>query len=194
MREEITVPNPPGDAKAALSVELTTALTRAPRVALLGWCDRAAKIEGLHQALAHINVQGLSHTRISHIFPFTMRDMTFVVGLYNPRPGEALAVEFRHSDGSKAFDLTMTIAKMEVFEHGLNQYVEPRAVPEPLGWYMVTTQVANDVFVVRPDTLSAFLKTEEGEHFLASFNLLHAPLPLYSPDQVAALRSDPLAS
>src|SRR5438445_6976062 len=87
----------------------------------------------------------------------------------------------------------MTITKMEVFEHGLNQYAGPRPVPEPLGWYMVTTQVANDVFAVRPDTLSAFLKTQEGEQFLASFNLLHAPVLLYSPDQVAALRSDPLA-
>ena len=122
-----------------------------------------------------------------------MRDMTFVLGLYNPNPGETLAVEFRHSDGSKAFDLTMNLAKAQVFDQEQNKYVDFSSTTQSIGWYVLTTQVANDVFVLRPDTLSAFLKSRDGDQFLASFNLLHASVPLYTLDQVAALRSDPLA-
>jgi len=164
-----------------------------PRVALLGWCDRAARIEGPHPAFTYTNIQGLNPSRVSNVFPFSLRGLTLVAALFNPVPGETLNIEFRHSDGAKAFDLTMNLAKVEAFETGLDRYVESPTISQPLGWFFITTQIANDVLVVKPDTLTAFLKSDDGDQFLGSFNLLHASLPPYSADQVAALRSDPLA-
>jgi hypothetical protein len=164
-----------------------------PRIALLGWYDRAARIEGPHPAFSCTNIQGLNYSRVSNIFPFSLRGLTLVAALYNPIAGETLNIEFRHSDGAKAFDLTMNLAKVQIFEQERNQFVDSGTAPLPLGWFLVTTQLANDVLVLRPDTFCAFLKSKGGEQFLGSFNLLHASLPFYSADQVAALRSDPLA-
>ena len=164
-----------------------------PRVVIVGWCDRAARIEGPHPALAQTNIQGLTSSRVSHIFPLSLRDLTLVLCLYNPKAGESFAVRFRHSDGAKAFDLTMSLANVQVYELGDKRYTDSPAGSQELGWHVMTTQVANDVLIVRPDTLNAFLITPDGEQLLGSFNLLHASLPLYTADQVAALRSDPLA-
>jgi hypothetical protein len=174
-------------------VKETVPSQHAPRVALLGWCDRAARIEGPHPAFTCTNIQGLNYSRVSNIFPFSLRGLTLAAALYNPIAGETINIQFRHSDGAKAFDLTMNLAKVQVFEQERNQYVDSAVTPQPLGWYLMTSQVANDVLVMKPDTLAAFLKSDGGEEFLGSFNLLHASLPLYSADQVAALRSDPLA-
>ncbi len=196
MQEETTPPKASGIEPSPglpCAAEGTHQKELVPRVALLGWCDRAAAIEGPHPALSHTNIQGLSYSRVSYIFPFSLRGVTLVLGLYNPVAGEAFSIQFRYSDGAKAFDLTMNLTKIQVFEQERNQYIDRGTALQPFGWYVMSTQVPNDVLVMRPDTLGAFLKSERGEQFLASFNLVHATLPPYSADQVAALRSDPLA-
>lgn len=165
----------------------------APRVAIIGWCDRAARIEGPHPALTHTNILGLTSSRVSHMFPLSMRGMTLVVCLYNPKAGESFTVQFRHSDGTKAFDLTMNLAKVQVYELGEKQYTDAGIGSQAPGWNVIITQVATEVLIMRPDTLNAFLISPDREQLLGSFNLLHASLPPYSQDQIAALRSDPLA-
>lgn len=164
----------------------------APRIALMGWCDRAARIETHHPALAHTNIQGLTYSRVSHIFPLNMRGITLVLAIYNPEPGESFTVQFRHSDGARAFDLTMNLNVAQVFDQEQKKYVEAKKGEES-GWHIIATQVGTDVLVMRPDILKAYLLSADGEQFLAFFNLVHASIPLYSSDQVAALRSDPLA-
>lgn len=166
---------------------------RIPRVALVGWCDRAARIEGSHPALTCTNIQGLTSSRVSHLFPLSLQGATLVFGIYNPKPGESFAIEFRHSDGTKAFDFGMNLTGVQIFEHERKMYIDSDSPSAAQGWYFQTIQVPNHVPINRPDTLAAFLKSESGEQFLGSFNLLHASVPPYSVDQVAALRSDPLA-
>jgi len=165
----------------------------APRVAIMGWCDRAARIEGPHPALTHMNIQGLTCSRVSYLFPLSLRGITFLVSLYNPKAGESFTVQFRYSDGAKAFDITMNLAKSQLFDPERQEYVDLNAGTEAHGWYFFTTQVANDVLITKPDTLNAFLTSPTGEQLLGSFNFIHASLPPYSADQIAALRSDPLA-
>ncbi len=165
----------------------------APRVALMGWCDRAATIEGPHPAFAFTNIQGLSYSRVSHFFPFSLEGTTLIFGLYNPKAQESLSVEFRHSDDSKAFDLTLNVSQLQVFDPVSKQFIDATAVPLSAGWLVQMIQIVGPVLITRPDTLRAFLKGSDEDRFLASFHVLHASLPLYSPDQVAALRSDPLA-
>jgi hypothetical protein len=164
-----------------------------PRVAIFGWCDRAARIEAVHPALSNMNVQGLGNSRVSHIFPLSLRGLTFLLSLYNPKAGESFVIQFRHSDGARAFELNMNLTKTQVFDHDRKEYVDGGADLGELGWLVVTSQVANDVLIMKPDTLKTFLVSDGGEKLLGSFNLLHAPLPPYTLDQIAALRSDPLA-
>jgi hypothetical protein len=159
----------------------------------MGWCDRAAAIEGTHPAFAFTNIQGLSYSRVSHFFPFSLEGATLIFGLYNPKSQESFIVEFRHSDGSKAFDLTLNVSSLQVFDPERKRFIDATAVPTSAGWLVQMIRIGGPVLIVRPDTLRAFLKGSGEDLFLGSFNVLHASLPLYSPDQVAALRSDPLA-
>jgi hypothetical protein len=166
----------------------------APRIAILGWCDRAIRIQGLHPAFAHINIQGLGPLRVSHFFPFSLRGTTFVIGMYNPKAGETFAAEFRYSNGTKAFDLVLNMANVQVFDGVANEYRELDGASNIRpGWIFQTIQLPNDLLIEKPDVFSAFLKSDGQEQFLGSFPLLHASLPPYSADQVAALRTDPLA-
>jgi hypothetical protein len=171
-----------------------TSLSRhAPRVAIVGWCDRAARIEGPHPAFTCTNIQGLTSSRVSHLFPLSLQGTTLIFGIYNPKPGESFAIEFRHSDGTKAFDFAMSLTSVQIFEHDRKGYIDLASPPASQGWYFQTIQIPNHVPIKCPDTIAAFLKSEEGEQLLGSFNLLHASVPPYSADQVAALRSDPMA-
>jgi hypothetical protein len=164
-----------------------------PRIAMLGWCDRASKIQGLHPALGYLNIQALSFARISYIFPFDMYRATFVLAIYEPRLNETFRIEFRHSDGSKAFELQVTLNSLQVLTIDGSEQVDSLPASTTLGWRIAPISFEQHVTIFRPDDLSAFLIGDESEQFLATFHLLHASAPPYTPDQIAALRTDPLA-
>src|SRR5260370_841034 len=164
-----------------------------PRIAIIGWCDRAARIEGVHPALTHTNIQGLTTSRVSHIFPLSIRGITLLLCMYDPKAGESFSVKFRHSDGTWAFDITMNLTAVQNFDPERKEYSNMDTGSQMPGWHFQTDQVSTDVLILRPDTLSAFLVSNGEEQFLGSFNFLHGSLPPYSADQIAALRSDPLA-
>jgi hypothetical protein len=167
---------------------------KVPRVAILGWCDRATRIEGTHPALSHINIQGLTQTRFSHFFPTNIKGTNFVVGVYNPRAGESFLIEFRQSDGSLAFNTQLTASNLQQFDGATSEYRELDSTTSPrTGWMFLTIQISDDVLILKPDSFEAFLKSGNQEHYLGTFHLLHASLPLYTLDQIAALRTDPLA-
>ena len=166
----------------------------APRIAIIGWCDRSTRIAGTHPAFAHINIQGLSPSRISHFFPVDLRGTTFVVGTYNVKSGDSFSVEFQHSDGSKAFDILLNLNSIQVFDQDTAEFRQWDGTSGfQVGWLFQTLQIENTLLILKPDSFKAVLKSGGQEQFLGTFHLLHATLPLYSADQVAALRSDPLA-
>ena len=171
-----------------------TIQAQAPRVAVLGWCDRAARIESAHPALSHISIQGLSGTRVSHFFPFSLRGSVFVLGVYNGRPGEVLTVEFRHSSGNTAFGFQLIVNNILKFDEESKSYqIVENSGNVQQGWFFQTFSIDTEVLILEPDTLKAFLVGNGAEQFLGQFHLVHASHPPYSADQVAALRSDPLA-
>jgi hypothetical protein len=166
----------------------------APRIALLGWCERASQVQGVHPALPQMNIQGISHGRFSHFFPVGVRGLTFVVGMYNPVLGESFTVEFKHSDGTKAFDFVLQVNELQTYDPETNQYRTLDDNPDlRKGWVFQTVQIQGEALILKPDTFQAVLKSATEEHYLGSFALGHASLAPYSPDQVAALRTDPLA-
>ena len=164
-----------------------------PNLALLGWCDRAARIEGANPAFSHTNIQGLAQTRFSNIFPVSLRGITLAWCLYNPKPGDSFFVEFQYPEGSKAFDFTLTLGDVMQFDMETQENRRLESMPIDLGWTVQTCQIGTDVLVLRPGSYKAVLKCEGQEQFLGYLHLLHSYPPPYSPDQIAALRSDPLA-
>jgi hypothetical protein len=168
--------------------------TLTPSLAILGWCDRAARIEGLHPAFAHTNIQGLSQTRFSHFFPVDLRGLTLALGLYNPRPGDTYAVEFRYPDGTKSFDFVLNLSNVTEADLATAQVKQLDGKSgEELGWLFHALRFENDLLILKPGTLRAVLKVNGQEQFLGYFHLLHASVPPYSTDQIAALKTDPLA-
>jgi len=165
-----------------------------PRIALLGWCERASQVAGLHPAMPQINIQGLSQGRFSHFFPVSVQGLSFVVGIYNPTEGESFTVEFRHSDGTKAFDFVLNLNEIQTYDPAISQY-RPLHDGEAKnkGWTFQIVHAAGDSLVIRPDTFRAMFKDGSTEHYLGSFAIGHVSVAPYSPDQIAALRTDPLA-
>jgi hypothetical protein len=164
-----------------------------PNLALLGWCDRAARIEGVHPAFAHVNVQGLSQVRFSHFFPINLRGTTLALGLYNPRPGDKFSVEFVDSDNNKVFDFEFSLNSVMQFDSTLGTRELDANTVDNLGWTFHTAKIENNLLIAKPDAFKALLRLNGQEQFLGYLHLLHAPLLHYSADQIAALRTDPLA-
>jgi len=150
-----------------------------PSIAILGWCDRATKIEGTHPALAHINIQVLSPSRVSHFFPVDLRGTTFIVGMYSPKLGDSFSVEFQHSDGSKAFDFVLNLNGIQVFDQDTAEYRRLEGnLDVQMGWTFQTLQIQNNLLILKPDSFKAVLKSGGQEQFLGTFHLLHSSLPL----------------
>src|SRR5262245_2290830 len=69
-------------------------VTSAPRIALLGWCDRFVEVKAGHPAMWHINLLGLAPHRVSTFYPISLDGYHLVFGIYEPKAGETFVVEF----------------------------------------------------------------------------------------------------
>jgi hypothetical protein len=185
--------------QARVTAELKTTLATAsqgelaPRVALLGWCERSALIQNGPPALWHTNILGLSANRVSHLFPLDISSHFLALAFYNIRVGESFTLEFQDSAGGKAFETTMTLSSAQSTEYAGTESKQIDRGQQIPGWKMLVAQTGH-VLVSKPDQYRVFLTSTDGRQYIGDLGLLHAPLPPFTNEQVAAIRSDPLAS
>jgi hypothetical protein len=181
------------EVKLALRSEPTAQGDSAPRIALLGWCERAALVQNGPAALWHTNILGLSANRVSHFYPLDISSHFLAIAFYNIRVGESFTLEFQDSAGGKAFETKMTLSSAQSTEYAgtESKQIEPgHQIP---GWKMLVAQTGH-VLVSKPDQYRVFVSSTGGRQYLGDLGLLHAPLPPFTNEQIAAIRSDPLAS
>jgi hypothetical protein len=131
--------------------------------------------------MPQLSIQGISHGRFSNFFPISVRGLTMVMGVYSPRNGESFTIEFRHSDGTKAFDFIVKINDIQTYDPAVNEFREVNEVEAAAvkGWVFHTAQIHEAVLVFKPDTLYAILKDGAEEYPLGAFALGHAtPSPI----------------
>ncbi|HEY6385049.1 MAG TPA: hypothetical protein VIX91_05135 [Candidatus Acidoferrum sp.] len=179
--------------KFAIKSRPTAQGASAPRIALLGWCERAALIQNGPSALWHTNILGFSANRVSHIFPLDLSNHLVALAFYDIRVGESFTLEFYDPAGVKAFETTMTLASAPSAEYTgreLKQIEQGNHVP---GWFTVIAQPAKTL-VLKPDQYRVYLAHDGHRQYLEDLGLIHATLPSFTAEQVTAIKSDPLAA
>jgi hypothetical protein len=167
-----------------------------PRLALLGFCDRAETITEGHTAFWRLNLIGVSLTRVFFIFPINLRGTQIAFAIYKPQAGDNFKLIFRGTQGQPSFDLSLQIAGFSVSTtHGTSivETTHSSGVANE-GWVFLVNRIDTDVLVVSSGIYNVFLNSPDGEQYVAEVVFAHAPVPPYTPDEITAIKSDPLAS
>lgn len=178
------------------SIAMTDQPQPVPRVAFLGLCDRADEVTHPHPALWRWNLIGLSPSRAFYVFPVDIGSLKLATAIYEPRQGEIFKLEFRDQAGRPCFHIEIhveAVSKMELPGPGNREAAgeEGRSVP---GWSFALTQSPGGLVVSAPGMYEVFLAGKQRDLRVGSLLLLHAQVPPFSREELAAIKSDPLAS
>jgi hypothetical protein len=167
----------------------------APNYALIGFYQRATEIVGSHPILRYWDILGLSSVLLSHVYQLSLKSQKVACALYTPRVGSKYKLIFRGDASLKPFDLDLEIANAQQLS------VDPSSTKsEPVsagtliidGWMLCLTEVNNDVMVMEPGSYQVFLSENGNEYPLGTLVFAHAPVPDFTADDIAAIKSDPL--
>lgn len=166
---------------------------RAPRFVFLGFCDRAETITKGHQALWHQNILGLSRSRLFYILPVNLRGQKIATAVFRPCAGDQFKLVFRCAPRNRQFDFTIGISS--VTEARRTSETAPAETKELLeggdGWVLNVAPLDFDVFVFEGGVYDVYLSTESGEDRLGDVVLSNAEVPQFTPEEVAAIKSNP---
>lgn len=163
-----------------------------PRVAFLGFCDRAEVISDTHLAFQHSNLLGLRKTRVFFIFPASLAATKFAMAVFDPVVGESHKLLFKGSGGQPPFEMSMKggISKAEMSQGASGEYRELNAGEKMRGWFFTVAEFPPEMMVLEPGEYDVLL---DGEVLIDTVNILFASTPAYTPEDIAAIRSNPLA-
>lgn len=163
---------------------------------MLGFCDRAETVRKGLPAFWHLNALGISPIRVSYLFPLSLHGLKVLVAIYQPRGGDSFKLIFRGREGLPSFDLTMEVAGFLVSkgeDSSLSETEHTSGVADE-GWALLDNPIDTDVVVNFPGTYDVFLSTPDGEQYVTAVSFLHAQVAPYTPEEITAIKSDPLAS
>jgi hypothetical protein len=170
----------------------------APRIALLGICDRARYEHGNSPYLSHIDILGLRKVVLAYIFPFDTSSLYLVLAVYGIELSNPGAVVLRNRDGAQVFriDITAT-AKVNIASDSDLKNEDPDsgilvAVGDVPSWTVFLAPLKG-IVLNEPQILEAFLLTDERDVSLGMLSFGLAGAPLLTPDRIAAIKSDPRA-
>src|SRR5260221_26810 len=81
-----------------------------PRVCFLGFCDRSLQISQDHVALEHVNLLGLSSSKVSFMYPWNLRGLTLALSVFQPTVGEKIVLRFREPEKNRSFEISIGIS------------------------------------------------------------------------------------
>jgi hypothetical protein len=169
----------------------------APRFAFFGFCERTDTITEGHFVFWKQNLLGVSPSRVFHVFPSNLRGTTLVMAVYQPHAGDSFKLVFRGTEGQAQFDLVMQIASAVASAHQADAKILEKKIDSGLlhrGWVFLVNPLNNDVVVYSPGTYDVFLTTGEVEEYIGTVVFAHVPVAPYTPEEIIALKSDPLAT
>lgn len=130
------------------------------------------------------------------MFPANLRGMTVALALYQPMIGESFNMIFRGTQGQAPFDLVMQIASAILSESQKDLITANTEIVTGVaqqGWVFVTNQINTDIVVNSEGNYDVFLNTNGQEQYVGNVTLARLVVPPYTPDQILAIKSDPLA-
>ncbi len=169
----------------------------APRLAFLGFCERAETVTEGHVVFWKMNILGVSNSRAFYIFPTNLRGLTLALGIFQPRIGESFKLVFRGAQGQPPFDITFQLASAVRTDIGSDSVVLETALTAAASapdWQFLTNEINVDIFVSSAGIYEVLLASGDRERRVGTINLVHLPVAPYSPAEITALKSDPLAT
>jgi len=162
------------------------------RIAFFGWCDGASETPFLAPNVTQRSIKGLSQVIASHIYPLSLRSNIPVFAVYRPSVGESFRLIFRDSNSTEAFFFEFTFGAAErVHADGTTSQVQPGTTLP--GWTLHTAPVEASPLVKEPGTYQVFHRTAQGEVHIGEVLFVHIPVAEFTPEDIAAIRSDPFA-
>lgn len=165
----------------------------APRIAFLGFCDRAETITKGHHVFWHRNIMGLSPSRVFHVLPVNLRGQMIATALFRPRPGDAFKLVFRCAAAQKEFEITLELSSVVQSERrGASKPVEHAEVEQGFdGWVVDCYPLTADMLIYEPGVYKIYLRSNSHETCLGEVSIVNLALPPYTAEEVAAIRSNP---
>lgn len=171
--------------------------TEVPRLAFLGFCDRAEEITEGHTLFWRLNLLGLSKARAFYVFPTNLRGLKLALAIFRPKAGDSFSLTFRGMQGQPSFDFSMAITSVVYSEAGQDSSVsdtEHTAGVAEAGWAFVPSEISTDILVTSPGSYEVFLNRENEQQYVGAVTLAQISLPPYTAEELTALKSDPLAT
>ncbi len=164
-----------------------------PRIAFLGFCDRAETITKGSHAFWHQNILGLSPSRVFHILPVNLRGQIVATAIFRPRPGDAFTLIFRCAPQKREFDITFGVSEVTQSQRPSGaKPVEKIQVEDAFdGWILACYPLLVDVFVYESGVYKIYLRSDSGETCLGEVSILNLEMPPYSGEEIAAIKSNP---
>lgn len=170
----------------------------APRLAVLGICDAAHRERNVDPRLSQINILRLRSDVVSFIYPLPLRGFQIIVALYDPTRlggGELLCFS---PDGQELFKISMAfeIIPKAASPPPPGSLAELR--PDPLVPWIISAIPWPEAYPlqVQPGRLTfRWRENDCAESYLVGgLNFFHAEAEALTPERIAAIKSDPLAS
>lgn len=167
-----------------------------PRIAFLGFCERAETLTEGHLVFWKHNLLGVSNMRAFYVFPANLNGLTLVLAIYRPTVGDSFNLVFRGTAAESPFNISLnfqsflhvnaqkdsTISESEVTTGSASQ-----------GWELIPTKLGADVLVYSEGNYDIFLSGDNQEQYIGTVTFAQVVVPPYTPEQINALKSDPLA-
>lgn len=170
----------------------------APRIALLGICDRARYKHGDPPFLSHIDILELRKVVLAYIYPFDLSSLYLALAVYGIELSNPGAVVLRSRDGTQVYRIDITTTAQVDIASGGNMKNEGHdsgifvTVGDVPSWTVFLAPL-KDVVLNEPQILEAFLSTEDQDVPLGMLSFGLASAPPLTPDRIAAIKSDPRA-
>jgi hypothetical protein len=168
-----------------------------PRLAFLGFCERAETVTEGHLVFWKMNMLGVSNSRAFYVFPANLRGMRLALGIFQPKAGDIFKLIFRGTQGQTPFDIVIQIASAVTTvtqpDSTVTETTFTTGVIDP-GWIFLANEINTDIVINSAGTYEVFLTTENEERYLGMVTLAHVPLAPFTPEEITALKSDPLAT
>ena len=170
----------------------------APRIALLGLCERARYQRGDPAYLSQIDILGLRKVVLAYIYPFDTSGLFLTMAAYGMESSNPGAVVLRNRDGVQVFrvDIRTNAQGDTTLDKDLKNEDPDSgafAVVGGLPSWTVFLAPLKGIVLNQPQTLEAFLLTDDQEIPLGVFSFGLAGAPPLTPDRIAAIKSDPRA-
>ena len=127
----------------------------------------------------------------------SLRGLTLALGFFQLKAGDSFKLAFRGTQGQTPFDIMFQIGSAIRSDAHPDSTIAETTLTNGLiepGWAFVPNEIDADIIVNSPGTYEVFLAGQDREWYLGLVTLAHLATRPYSPEEITALKSDPLAT